>query len=51
LAVAVAGEKNNASLLSFFAKSNQQKRPAASAQSEIVSHFLINRKLKACKAF
>jgi hypothetical protein len=49
--VAVAGEKNNTSLLSFFAKSGQQKRPAASAQSEIVSHFLINRKLRACNEF
>jgi hypothetical protein len=51
LAVAVAGEKNNASILSFFAKAGQpQKRAANATQGEILSNFWANRKLKVCKA-
>ena len=51
LDVAVANERNNSSILSFFGKSVQQKRPANACSSDIVSHFLTNRKLKACKVF
>jgi hypothetical protein len=50
-------EKNNSSILSFFGKSAQQKRAANSTSendltnADIVSHFLVNRKLKPCTVF
>ena len=54
LSMAVAGEKNNSSLLSFFSKT-QQKRTVDSSSSgnltEIVSHFMLQRKFKVCSAF
>jgi regulatory protein YycI of two-component signal transduction system YycFG len=44
-------EKNNGSILNFFQKT--QKRPLSNDQAclDVVSHFLLNRKLKICKDF
>lgn len=53
LDLAVTSDKNNASLLSFFQKTASQKRTASATngQVEIVSSFLLNRKLTSLKAF
>lgn len=53
LEMATVGDKNNASLLSFFQKTSSQKRTASVANGpvEIVSNFLINKKLKTVKTF
>lgn len=48
---AVAKEKNNGSLLSFFS-SPSQKRTIASAQNEdVISSYMKNNNLKFCTAF
>ena len=51
LAFATATDKNNATILNFFQKS--QKRPLNETKSctEIASLFLLNRKLKICTHF
>ena len=56
LDIKVANEKNNNSLLNFFQKTTQQKRTHTLANGstcipDIVSHFMISRKLKICKQF
>ena len=54
LSMAVAGEKNNSSLLSFFQKTQQKRTVDSSASSnltEIVSHFMLQRKFKVCVTF
>ena len=52
LAAAVVKEKNNSSLLSFFQKPSQKRTISASNScADIVSHFMLNNKLKCCTHF
>ena len=48
--LALASEKNNSSILSFFHKSAQQKR-SLDAKPQLVSHFMLSRNLRTCTVF
>lgn len=51
LNAAVANEKNNSSLLTFFTKPAQKRAITTDSNIEVVSHFLKNRSLKICINF
>ena len=52
LSAAVASDKNNSSLLSFFQKSQKRPLPVNDSSScPIIANFLVSRKLKLCKSF
>lgn len=51
LASAIASDKNNKSILNFFQKPQKRPLPRENLGGDILSGFLLSRKLKLCKNF